>query len=238
MAPLALSVQEVLMLTPTVSSIRLSLKDQAFSFQPGQYCLVEFSVDGTADDRALSIANFSDQGDSLLFATRLSESPYKKTFNTLQAGDPVSVMGPMGDFVYDENATYTVMLAGGIGITPFKSMIEYACAQKPNHRVILLYANSTVEEIAFRQELEQLDTDHPNFTLVNTLSNLKNRAKTWQGHTGRIDEALIRQYVTQPETAQFFICGPPAMVSGMEELLSTMGLSKERIQAEKFSGYR
>jgi glycine betaine catabolism B len=237
MAMLELHVQTVKMETPTIKSVRVSLGDQPFSFKPGQYCLVQIPVGSEQEDRSLSIANSPTRPDSLLFATRYSESPYKRAFFSLKPGDRVTITGPTGRFVYDEGASHTVLLSGGIGITPLKSMIEYVCDRQFGHPVLLLYGNHSPREIPFCEELDDLYRANENFTLVHTVSSVGDGGETWHGHTGRITEELIRQYVINPMQARYFICGPPGMVSGLRSLLEQMDLPSEQIQFENFDGY-
>lgn len=233
-AELRLKVREARSETPTIRSVRLALEGETFSFKPGQFCLVALDTEEGADDRALSIANSPTRPESLLFASRRSDSAYKKAFFALKPGDAVTVSGPLGKFVYDEDAPHTVLLSGGIGITPLKSMVEYACDRALERRITLLYANRSPGEIAFRAELEALSRANPRFTLVQTVSYPE---EGWRGRTGRIDEDLIRRSVPEPDAARYYLCGPPGMVSALRDTLKGMGLSGGQVRAEKFTGY-
>ncbi len=237
MEVLKLVVQEAKTETPTIKSVRLALGDHELPFKPGQYCLVQLRVDGEMEDRALSIASAPTRSDSVVFASRHSESSFKRAFFSLEPGDPVTITGPLGGFVYDEALSYVVLLSGGIGITPLKSMVEYVCDRRLDNRVMLLFGNRSPAEIPFREELDELDGANPNLTIVHVVSSPEAAGEVWQGHTGRIDEALIRESVSELDRASYFICGPPGMVSGLRGTLEQMGVSKEQVKVENFAGY-
>ena len=237
MPTLQLEIADINDETPTVRSVSLALAGQPFSFKPGQYCLVKIPVGDKQLDHALSIASSPTRRDRLLFATRKSDSLYKQSFFALKPGDRVSLMGPMGRFIYDENSAYSVFLSGGIGITPLMSMIEYVADRHPDHRVILLFGNRSPGEIPFRRELDGLARSHANITVIHTVSSPGDGGETWQGETGRVNQALIQRSVTNLDHALFYICGPPGMVSGLKSLLEQLSISHERIKFENFTGY-
>jgi ferredoxin-NADP reductase len=235
MVTLELAVEEVKLETSTIKSVRLALGGRPFSFKPGQYCLVELDINGEREDRALSIANAPTRPGFLLFATRSGESPYKKVFFSLKPGDTVTVTGPMGRFIYDEAFPNSILLSGGIGITPLKSMIEYVSDRRLSHSVILLFGNRSPREIPFRKELDELADSNPTFTLVHVVS--ETAGEVWKGEKGRIDERLIRKVVAEVGLARYYICGPPQMVFDLRGILERRGVAQEQIKIENFEGY-
>jgi ferredoxin-NADP reductase len=237
MPRLELEVAEVRQETPTIRSVRLSLSGKPFPFKPGQYCLVELSVGEGRGDHTFSIASSPTRPGSLLFATRQSPSAYKQRFFQLKPGDGVAVTGPVGRFVYDETAEHTVLLSGGIGITPLKSMLEYARDRGIDRPINLLYGNRTPAEIAFRQELDALAAAHPTMNVVHVVSQPEGAAEPWRGRTGRINEALIREVVPRPDRARYYICGPPGMVAGLRGVLAQMAVPEANVRIENFEGY-
>ena len=237
MPRLELEVAEVRQETPTIRSVRLALAGKTLAFKPGQYCLVELSIGGELEDHTLSLASSPARPDFLLFATRQSLSAYKQSFFTLKPADRVAVTGPVGRFVYDETVEHTVLLSGGIGITPLKSMIEYACDRGLGRPVTLLYGNRTQDEIAFRQELDALAAACPTLTVVYSVSQPEASAEPWRGRTGRITEALIREVVPHVDRARYYICGPPGMVAGLRGVLTQMAVPEANVRIENFDGY-
>lgn len=235
MPMLELQVQGIKSETSTIRSIRLNLTGQKFPFKPGQYCLIQVPGTEEGDDRALSIASAPTRTNALVFATRQSQSSYKKAFFKLKPGDMVTVTGPTGRFVYDEGIPYTVFLSGGIGITPLKSMIEYAVDRNLNNRLVLLFGNNFPDEIPFRQQIDDLSSTSQNLKVVHVVS--EPGVSGWTGETGRINESMIKKHVSDTDKAQYFICGPPGMVASLRSILEQMAVPKEQIKIENFDGY-
>ena len=224
-----LPVVEVNQETPTIKSIRLEKNN--FGYKPGQYMRVELGP-GDDDTHPLSIAS-SPTEDFLMFSTKVSESSFKKKFNELKAGDKVKIKGPMGMFVLDENAKNIVFLGGGIGITPFRGMIKYSTDKKLQIKLTLLYSNKTQDEICYKNEWNLWQNQNPNLKVVNTVTDDPN----WQGKKGRINEEMVKEFCSDLSNTLFYICGPPAMVDGLSQLLKSMNVPQQNIKVEKFIGY-
>ena len=237
MARIELKVIEARDETPTIRTVKLGLDGSEFAFKPGNYALFYLRLaDGSEASHAFSIARSPGAGDYLQFATRKSESAFKQAFWQLREGMTVGVRGPLGKFFYEDSTEHAVMLSGGIGITPLKSMIEYAAARQPGNRITLLFSNSSVQEIPFRKELDEIAAGNPDIKIVYTVSSLQ-PGEQWGGKTGRINEAMIREFVPDLGAATYLICGPPGMVAGLTQTLGQMGVPSERIRIENFAGY-
>ncbi len=217
--------------TPTVRSVHLDLAGAVFPFKPGQYCL--FAVKpGMA--HSLSISNAPGQP-YLEFACRKSDSAFKAAFWSLAEGDEVDIAGPLGGFSYDGGAGHAVFLSGGIGITPIKSMLEAAVNRGESDKLTLLFGNRTLSEIPFRHELEELAGK--GVAVVSVVAEVP-VGVDWGGKIGRIDETMVREAVPDLARAMFFICGPPAMVEGLTQLLKSMGVPEGQVRIEHFEGYQ
>src|SRR2546425_3456328 len=120
-------------LTPTTHAIQLE-KPETFAFRATQFTFLQLRTEEGMDARPMSLAT-SPTRPHLEYAVRLSDSPYKRAFASLRPGDEVRVFGPIGDFVLHETRP-AVLLAGGIGITPFKGMAEYAADKRTGRCVI------------------------------------------------------------------------------------------------------
>ena len=217
----------------------LDIKSFKFSkeninFIPGQYLSVKLDVkDDRGNMRSFSIAS-SPNEDFIMIATKMTGSNFKNKLSSLKTGTKIEVTGPYGNFTLDETKD-AIMLSGGIGITPLRSMIKYATEKKLKNKIALLYSNRIPEEIAFRNELEQLARENENFTLVNTITRPEESKETWNGLKGRIDSNLINKYIKN--NTLFYICGPPGMVGAMVNILKEMNISQNRIKIEHFTGY-
>ncbi len=227
---LELSVIEIKQETPTVKSIKLEKNN--LDYKPGQYMMMQFETGDGENTKPLSIAS-SPTEKFLLFSTKISESSFKKKYNELKIGDKVKVKGPMGVFVLDEKAKNLIFLGGGIGITPFRDMIKYATDKKLQIKLTLLYSNRIPAEICYKNEWDLWQKQNPNLKVVNTITD----DLSWQGRKGRINEQMIKEFCSDLNNTLFYICGPPAMVEGLSQLLKTMNIPQQNIKVEKFAGY-
>lgn len=223
-------------------------KPRGFTYKAGQYMywtLPELKYpDSRGNIRHFTLSS-SPTEDFLSMTIRLrEESGYKKTFNEYRVGAEVIARGPEGVFLLEDERTTVpqVMIAGGIGITPFRSIAKYTTDKGLAVPIHIIYSNSIPEEIAFRKEFEELATKNPNLKVTHTITKPEEGTESWTGPTGRINEELIQKLTTDPPaggltTGIFWLCGPPPMVSALEEVLEKMQISPERIKAEKFTGY-
>lgn len=221
-------------------------KPQGFTYKAGQYMYWTLAKLKYPDRRG-NVRHFtlssSPTEDFLSITIRMrEESGYKKTLDEYEPGVELVTRGPEGVFVLEDERTTVpqIMLAGGIGITPFRSMAKYATDKGLPVPIHIIYSNSIPEEIAFRKELDGLVSKNPNLKVTHTITKPEESKEEWIGHTGRINEDLIRKLITdnrRPITEIFWLCGPPSMVSGLEEVLEKMQIPQERIRVEKFTGY-
>lgn len=212
-----------------------------FNFLPGQYVrmyLPGTDVDGRGDKRPFTIASSPFEKEHIMIVTRVIQSAFKKRLSELSVGEKIKFYGPMGGFVlYEEEQNEQVFLAGGIGITPFLSMISYVDGKKLPLKIVLFVSFSTVEDVIFKEQLESTAKRSENVKVVYTITKPEESKLPWSGETGRISEALIKKHVTSPLEQLYYIVGPPQMVSAMEELVSTMGVPSQQILIENFTGY-
>ena len=189
--------------------------------------------------RHFTLSSSPTEGNLLRNTARIrEESGFKKTLDDLEIGTLIEGEGPNGTFILDEAEPGPhVFLAGGIGITPFRSMIKYAADKNLNTQIHLIYSNSIPEEIAFRAEFDGLAKSWPNLKLDMTVTKPEESKEPWKGLTGRIDENLIQKLVPDLGSNIFWVCGPPAMVEAMEQTLGKLNLSSGKVRSEKFTGY-
>jgi ferredoxin-NADP reductase len=213
----------------------------AFTFKAGQFIdlpLPDLSdSDPQGHTRAFTLASAPSE-QQLMVATRLRDTAFKRMLGEMPLGTTIDIEGPFGQFTLpDNNSRTTVFLAGGIGITPFRSMLVEAAHNKLPHRLILMYSNRHPEDAAFLDELQALQQDNPDYTCIGTMTSPTVGAEAWKGETGRIDQAMLRKYVKDTETAMFYVVGPPAMVKGLRKMLESAGIHKNSIRFEEFVGY-
>lgn len=208
-------------------------------FLPGQYVKMFLDVqnpDDRGSSRSFSIASSPLEKDYVMITTRIIQSAFKKTLANLTPGVQVKFFGPNGRFVFDDSETKPhIFLAGGIGITPFHSMLTYIAEKDIKIPITLFVSFSTVEEVVFYDELTNLAKEHPNIKVVYTITHPEN--SSWRGETGRISEDMIKKYCPNFSDSLFYASGPPVMTDAMVELVKNMGIPDERVRKEKFVGY-
>jgi ferredoxin-NADP reductase len=149
---------------------------------------------------------------------------------------PARVHGPFGRFCYllhPEEKDF-VFVAGGIGITPFMSMLRHMAAGGFAARVLLLYANRTESDIAFRADLDGLAACRtPELRVVHVL---EQPSASWNGETGRITQELVERNLSGPVKGKaFYLCGPPPMMRQMLRITRRLGVPRSRLHWERFA---
>jgi len=212
-----------------------------FVFKPGQF--VEITLmnppesDAEGNSRAFSIAS-SPRDDSLLLATRLRESAFKRVLSHARQGTQVKIDGPFGDLrLHNDSSRTAVMLCGGIGITPFRSIIVNATENKLPHRIFLFYSNRRPEDSPFLEELQVLEKQNPRFKLIGCMTEMERSRRGWDGEREKIHRQMLEKYLGGLPSAFYYITGPPGFVAGMRKMLADSGVDDDNVRTEEFSGY-
>jgi ferredoxin-NADP reductase len=211
-----------------------------FDRLPGQYIrmiLPHESPDTRGTSRFFTVAS-SPTKDEIMITTKVIESTFKKTLASLVPDQEVNFFGPLGSFVLDEkDVKPKVFLAGGIGITPFHSMLTYASEKSITTPLALFVSFSKTEEMIFYTELTEIAKSHPNIKVIYTITRPEESKESWTGETGRISMELVKKHVSIKDVT-FFVTGPGAMVDGTIAMLKEAGISEEeQIRKEVFPGY-
>lgn len=202
------------------------LGDKRFSYKPGQYIEVVLphlkDKDPMGNKREFSIVSSPNQSNELAIAFRKSDSEFKKSLAALPINSPVAVFGPYGRFTLPADiARPLVFVAGGIGITPFISMLRYVNDHRTNHRIVVLYVNHDNQGAAYLEELKWLAKNNQNITLKNK--------------TGRLTDRDLVSLNEENFDARYFIAGPPKMVEATKNALKSIDKSIA-IETEEFTG--
>jgi len=222
-----------------VISFVFDLGGQLFEYQPGQYIFYELDALDFPDERGnrrhFTISSSPTEKGILMFTTRMRGSGFKETLRHAPLGYEINIGTPLGHFVMPEGETRRhVFIAGGIGITPYRSMLRYTVDTKKPINVVLLYFSHSSADIVFGQELEEIARQMATFSLVHVLSDPE---PGWKGEKGRLNEALVRKWVPDLEQRLFWISGPPPMVTAYKELVKQTGVGDEAIRTDSFAGY-
>jgi ferredoxin-NADP reductase len=209
------------------------------SFSPGQYFWVTL-LDPPYDDekgpkRHISVATSPNDHGVLGLCTRLRDSAFKRSLAELPVGTEVEVEEPKGQFALPvETDPPLVFIAGGIGITVFRSMLLFITEGGLPYDVTLVYSNRDRESTAFFDDLVELERAHPNVRVVFTMT----EDPEWEGETRRVDPELLGDYLSaELDSYRYLVAGPPPMVEAMEKVLADAGIPEDRVSPDRFSGY-
>ncbi len=217
-------------------------KPAGFDFKPGQSADVTLldppETDSEGNVRTFSIASAPFQG-LLMLATRMRDTAFKRSLKKMPLGTVVKMDSATGDFTLHKNsARPAVFLAGGIGITPFSSMVRQAYHDHTPHKLYLFYSNRRPEDALFIEVLRNLEKINPNFRFVATMTDMPRSKKTWSGETGRINLEMLSKYLNDLGGPIYYIAGPSALVSGMRKMLVLSGIDEDDIRTDEFAGYQ
>lgn len=184
--------------------------------------------------RHLSIASSPNER-GLSLVTRLRDTAFKKSLKAMPIGSEVEITAISGHFVLPEDTSKPlVFIAGGIGITPFISMLRYLKEEGLDYQVTLIYSNRARESTVFLEELEQLAKEKPNFKLVLTMTD----DPSWEGEKRAVNEEFIKSYIRGDLNGNiFYVVGPPSMVKAVYDQLKNIGIESSNIKIENFTGY-
>lgn len=211
---------------------------EPFTFKAGQYCFITLKNPPYPDERSnkrhFSIVNSPNEKGMITFTTRLRPTGFKKSLQVLPIGTEVE-LGPIaGAFTLPEDTTTPlVFIAGGIGITPFMSMLQYENEQNLGHQITLVYSNRDQSSAVFLPQLQELAKSLPKFSLILTMTEDNN----WSGEKRMVDDKFIKDYFPNVNAQKYMVVGPPPMVEAVEKALHEAGVVSENIKIENFTGY-
>ncbi len=216
-------------------------KPSHFTFRAGQWIDITLphpsETDAKGNVRGFSIASAPHE-DLLLVATRLRDTAFKRELAKMPLNSMLQIEGPGGNLALHNNPVRTALfLAGGIGVTPIRSILFRAAKEKLPHQILFFYSNRRPEDAPFLGELTQLQRENPNYTLIATMTQMDKSCQPWTGETGHIDQAMLSKYLGAAKSPIYYVVGPPGMVSGVHALLNQTGVDDDDIRAEDFGGY-
>ncbi len=212
-----------------------------FSFEPGQY--LEWTLPHTGSDvrgsrRYFTIAS-SPTEDHVRLGVKFSSpsSTFKKHLLNMQKGEKLFASQLGGDFVPPKDPQEKlVFIAGGIGITPFRSMIQYFMDKHEKRDVVLFYSNRSHEDIAYQNVLKQAQ-EKIGMKYICMITNTDQMPENWTGECGFITESLIQKYVPDFLERKFYLSGPTSMVDAYKTLLMHMSIPRKNIVTDYFPGF-
>ena len=211
-----------------------------FEFRAGQHADFVFAEPwggGENDNsRTFSLASPPEEKGPIMIAMRMRKTEFKQTLMTAAFGTKFIVSRSSGSFTLHSDITRpAVFLAGGIGITPIRSVLRKAAQDRLPHKLYLFYSNREADDAAFLEEFEGMRIQNPNFLLISTLTG--HRTLAWPYEKGRINREMLMRYLLGLNGPIYYIAGPSGMVAGMTDLLRSSGVSDDDIRTEEFGNY-
>lgn len=213
---------------------------KTFKFLPGQHLYLTLNNpklnDYRGPTRQFTIASTPTRPDLIEITTRIRhESNFKQALSQLKKNDLVEIDGPNGTFILDEHeAGDHIFIAGGVGITPFISFIQYTIDKKLDSKFNLLYSNKERYSIAYFNYLESVKNKHDFLTTTYFLT----REKAGKNFVAsRIDADSIQKHTEKLTEPVYWVCGPPAFSDSMMKIIKNMKVKNSHVRFEKFTGY-
>jgi ferredoxin-NADP reductase len=204
-------------------------KPPGFAFKAGQAVVLELlePPPGEGQKRRTFSLVSAPYESTLAIATRMRDSAFKRALKALPDGAAVKLLGPIGQFTLGDVARPAVFIAGGIGITPFMSMLRQSCHEGSGQRLLLAYSNRRREQAAFLAELEALERSYPSFRMLAVMSDVD----------GVIGEETLKRLAGDAVSPVYYLAGPPGMVASMSAILERSGVPDADVRSEEFYGY-
>lgn len=191
------------------------------------YVLHHDKTDDRGSDRWFTISSAPFEG-HVNITTRFNNqrsSTFKETLKNLKEGGEIEASEVDGDFIVDDPQKEMVFIAGGIGVTPFRSILLQLDHEGKNLNIHLLYANRSEDNIPFKEEFESLAKKHPEFKITYIIDPEK------------LNEETLKKYLPDLAIPIFYVSGPEPMVDSLGETLKSLGVAEDRLKQDWFPGY-
>ncbi|MBP0483525.1 NADH:ubiquinone reductase (Na(+)-transporting) subunit F [Sagittula salina] len=196
--------------------------------------------------RAYSLASRPEDAGRAVFNIRLAVPPAGREDSvppglvsswlfSLKPGDAVDLSGPFGDFHVQPTARTMVFVGGGVGMAPLRAMIHQQLARGTSRHIRYFYGARSAADLFYAEEFEALGRQHPNFSWTPALSDPA-PGDRWLGATGFVHDTLYREMAAHaaPEECEYYLCGPPVMISAVLSTLDRLGVPPEQVFYDDF----
>lgn len=224
-------------MSPTTRQFFVSIGDERFEFLPGQFVTMDLPVGDKRQQRwrSYSIASHPDGGNVLEFCIVKADDGIgtKYLFEKVKRGDTLKFKGPDGTFILPKNLeNEIVMICTGTGIAPFRSMLRYIRDQQlAFHKIHLIFGTRNSSGILYKEEMETMLRDYPNFKYDVALSR-----ESSDGHYhGYVHDIYMKNYLDIMPNRHFYLCGWSQMIDeAVENIILKMGYDKSQVHYELY----
>lgn len=210
-----------------------SIKGNHFNYLPGQFLYIKFyNVDIPDDEHPFTISSTPDKND-YISVTIKKIGDFTRSLDNLKIHNRAYIDGPFGSFSYlkHQNNKKLCFIAGGIGITPFLSMLKYMCNNDKDMEVVLFWGVNTKDELIFKEDFKDISSHIKHFKFIPVVANDIN----YSGEKGFVDKIKLQKYLDSNLDYDFYICGPPIMLEAQLKGLKELNIKNKNIHFEKFS---
>lgn len=237
---LVMTIKEKLQIAPDIMDYLFAPKKK-LAYLPGQYLewtLAHPKTDSRGNRRYFTLAS-SPTEDTLRIGVKFYEggSSFKRALHDLNDRQLVVGSQLAGDFLLPtDKAQKLVFIAGGIGITPFRSMLKYLIDTKEQRDIVVMFSNKVAADVVYQDVLEEAQSVL-GIKTVYTVTDKEHVDTSWIGKVGRIDAALIQAEIPDWKQRHFYLSGPHPMVAGFDKTLRDMGVPVTQIKKDFFPGF-
>jgi len=226
-------INEIIPRTVDVTSYRFP-RPSELTYKPGQFFFVTIKKGDKELTHHFSFSSSPTEKEHFEFTKKFTDHEYSMALKAAKVGDWARIDAPYGQFTFEGEYPKIALLAGGIGITPFMSIIKNATDKRLGSKITLFYGCRSENDIAFKEELENMQNENKNLKMVCIVNQPTSR---WKGETGIITADMIKKALPDYKENVFYTCGPPPMVKAMEAIIESLGLPKTQMKQEYFTGY-
>lgn len=226
-------INEIIPRTVDVTSYRFP-RPSELTYKPGQFFFVTIKKGDKELTHHFSFSSSPTEKEHFEFTKKFTDHEYSIALKAAKVGDWARIDAPYGQFTFEGEYPKIALLAGGIGITPFMSIIKNATDKRLDSKITLFYGCRSENDIAFKEELENMQNENKNLKMVCIVNQPTSR---WKGETGIITADMIKKALPDYKENVFYTCGPPPMVKAMEAIIESLGLPKTQMKQEYFTGY-
>lgn len=227
------TILQIIPRTSDVTSYRFP-KQKGLDYKAGQFFFVTIKQKDKELTKPFSFSSSPTEPEHIEFTKKFTDHEFSLALKACRVGDWARIDAPYGQLTFEGEYPRITLLSGGIGITPFMSIIKNAADKQLESKITLFYGCRTEKDIVFKEELEELAKNNNNLKLVFVITE---PSPQWRGNTGIITAELVKKEVPDYKENMFYTCGPPGMVTAMEKLVENIGVPKEKIKKELFAGY-
>ena len=225
--------------TPTAKTFRLLAPSSdgalPFTFIPGQFLNVAFSIGGARMNRSYSISSSPTQRDYVDLTVRREPrgAVSRHIVDLLKVGSPIEVGGPVGRFTFDGTESDSIVLiGGGVGITPMMSITRYLTERAWGGEIFFVYVCRAPVDLMFRDAIAELQRLNPKLHVAITMTRAE--GSEWKGPRGHLTKEFLTQTIPELAARRIHLCGPPAMMDSVKAILAELGVPPDQLKTEQF----